>query len=185
MRYVFLACLFLCGCDDEALLYADGSEWENPMPLSPGRIIPRDLNAREFAIWAAQQTVSNVRDAVEFTPDTVGDFSTDPTEFWYRIIEHRDRTREAEVWLVDQGISDGTGFFFTIPEAIWPSVNRDAVIIAYDNGSACLAQAEISAAGQITIGISNVSGTVVRFSTTGWTNSGNKGLGQNIIRYQL
>jgi hypothetical protein len=147
--------------------------------------VPRDFDDRQWATWAGQQTVPNVTDDTIFTPVTVGDFSTDPTEFHYRIISNRDGTKDVEVWLVDNGISDGTGFFFTIPEAIWPDVSTDVLVFAYDNGTGCVARAEISSAGQITLWISNVSGTVVRFSSSGWTAAGNKGLGTGPIRYKL
>lgn len=151
--------------------------------LSPGGAIPRDL--REWDRWAASQQVVNISDATPFTPVVVGDFAVNPTSFEYRIITYRDGTRDAEVRVIDNGTSSGTGFFFTIPEEIWPAISQDIGVVAYDNGSPCQASAEVSAAGQITMGISNVVGTIVRFSSIGWTNAGNKGLGNNPIRYRL
>src|SRR5687767_4077130 len=57
--------------------YADGEDWEPVVPLSPGGVIPRDMNARQWDQFVAQAGIQADGKVKTFTPTWTG-FSADP-----------------------------------------------------------------------------------------------------------
>jgi hypothetical protein len=107
------------------------------------------------------------------TPTYTG-FSADPTAIMYRVLDALIIIEGAS-----GGTSNATGFTFTIPENIWPEATVYLTCIAQDSGNDVLAKAEISTSGTVTMYISSVvvlPNPRVEFSSTGWTNTGTKGL---------
>lgn len=67
MRWFFVLCAAVClGCDDEDLLYADGSVWKpvdmGTIRISPGAAVPRDMNAREWDNYISNARAQYYRD---------------------------------------------------------------------------------------------------------------------------
>lgn len=115
---------------------------------------------------------------VTVTPSWSAGFSANPSGSLVYVAS----TTHVTVWYSDDadlvGTSDSTDFIFVA--ALPPPANiRRVLCSAMDNGAHCLAQALIAeqSAGVsvVTMYNSTTAGTSVGFSSSGWTNSGNKG----------
>lgn len=177
MRWFLVLCAAVClGCDDEDLLYADGTAWQN-VSLSPGRVIPRDMDARAFDRWAMGQQAMPHRDVRTFTPTWSG-FSVDPVGD----LSYIDLGAMVVIFSSDDltGTSNAVNFDIGgLPEAIRPSGNRMLVCMARDGVDGdVFAVATVQAAGTIAMLQSyeqDVLGSAT-VTTNAWANAGTKGL---------
>lgn len=177
MRYAIVFCAaLLLGCDEQDLLYGDGSEWQD-VSLDPGRSIPKDL--REWDRWAMGQVAIPARDVKTFTPTWTG-FSVDPAGD----MKYANLGEVAVVWpttTLTLGTSNATTFVLNgLPDEIVPdAVQRvSGSVWLWDNGNVFEGVAQVSSLGNsIAFALKAVSGSNIAMgSLSGWTPAGNKGI---------
>lgn len=154
------------------------------MPASPGGIVPRDLNAREWDRYLSQSGIQADRAVKSFTPTWTG-FSADPSGD----LSYYDFGAIVMVWWDNSSALLGTSSanFMTItnvPESIRPRGHRKGNVLVVDNGTNIYEGFyAITSAGVITFGIADT-GTVanrVVYTTTGFTAASTKGLAGGIL----
>jgi len=171
MRALVLCLVLLCGCDDEALRYADGTEWEN-VSLSPGRILPRDMDSRQYAQWAAGQQAIPHRDIKTFAP-VWGGFSSNPSGD----VSYVDTGGLVFMWFGNTGTSNATTFTFTgIPIAIRPLADFRIIVSAFNGGVPVAAEANVLTSGGVAFSAPDPSASPdFEFDVAAWANTGAKG----------
>lgn len=190
LAVVFGLCILFAGCDDE--LYGDGSPWlpveERDVPLllnDPLRLHPylrrMPRNDDEWAKFIQTLNAQNISlNAKTFTPTWTG-FSSNPTS----VPEYVNLGTHALIsWSSGSlGTSNATSWGFSgLPTEIQPAAAENAVfpVVAVHNGNWVAARIVISGA-VVTTYISQVVGTEVRYTQTGWTSGVSNGPGAGAV----
>lgn len=173
--------IVLVGCDDEQeVAYSDGTRWENIMPLSPGRILPRDFDERQWSTFVTQSGIQADRTVKSFTPTWTG-FSSDPTGE----ISYLDFGAIVMLWNESgadiTGTSNDTQFSWAVgslPDAIVPTQYRVGQTIVIDGGGERSGAFSIDNTGLVQFSIANTTGDPphILFDGAGFAGAGVKGL---------
>lgn len=148
------------------------------MALSPGGIVPRDMNARQFSEWARSQQVVPRRDVKSFTPTWTG-FSVDPVGD----VKYVNLGSLAMVWTEAQltGTSNSAVFVLSgLPEEIWPTLAVSLQISLFDASAGRAGAVSINSSGDMTFYLAEVTGSQIGYTTL-FTASGSKGLGVGTV----
>jgi hypothetical protein len=146
--------------------------------LSPGGILPRDMNGRQFSEWARAQAALPHRDIQSFSPTWTG-FSAAPAGSVFFI----DMETHVIMWYEGgTGTSDADQMYFDgIPDAAQPEDNRDAgpVWCIENTSNRVLCMLTVTSAGRVVFGPLRATGTasgerIVSDGAT-WVTSGLKG----------
>jgi hypothetical protein len=148
------------------------------MSLSPGAVLPRDMNPVQFGAWARAQQAVPHRDVKTFTPTAFVGFSVPPTgELLYA-----DLGAIAMIWTNGPylGTSNATTFELSgVPEAIRPTEDTSVMFSGYNGGLIIPAQATVLPNGDIAFENAQTTallgGPDIHF-TDAWINPGTKGL---------
>lgn len=148
------------------------------MSLSPGGILPRDMNARQYSEWARAQQAMPQQDAKTFSPTWAG-FSSAPSV----ALKYIDLGTHVIIWTdaAVTGTSNATTMSFSgLPSAITPSGQRNVMFDGVlDNGAVnhYMASAQVEADGEIHFSIlSTFGGTLILTDSTAFTAANVKGL---------
>lgn len=163
MRWLFLA-VFLCGCSESV-----------EVPASPGAVLPRDMDSRQWSEFLTQSGLQADRTIKSFTPSSWNGFSADPDGE----ISYMDFGAIVIMWRDDNllGTSDDTLFTLQgVPESIRPNAPRFARAFVADNTTIVAGAVEIGAGGAITFYVENVSGARIVANAAGFTAAGSKGI---------
>jgi hypothetical protein len=173
---VVLVCFAFLGCDDDAY-YADGSPWSTPMPLSPGRVSPAQMDARQWASFVTQSGIQADRTVKTFTPTWTG-FSSAPSGD----LAYQDFGRLVVLFNPSGANLTGTSNVTTmsisnIPVELQPPTGeaRDIKTLVIDNGSRYEGVASLIGA-DLVFGCSIIDVTRVLAPNGQFTNSGSKGV---------
>lgn len=145
------------------------------MPASPGAVLPRDMNERQWSEFLTQSGIQADRTVKSFTPTSWDGFSVDPSG----AISYMDFGAIVMMWRGDNllGTSDATNFTLQgVPEAIRPATARYFHGDVVDNSTMKDGRVEIGAGGAITFTLATVSGTNIVQNATGFTAAGFKGI---------
>lgn len=144
------------------------------MPVSPGGILPRDMNARQWSEFLTQSGIQADRTVKSFTPTWSG-FSVDPSGS----ISYMDFGAIVIMWRTDNllGTSDATSMSLAgVPRSLWPDVaGKYARCYLVDNSILVAGNAQVSG-NTITFSLENVSGTNIISNNFGFTAAGSKGI---------
>jgi hypothetical protein len=153
MRWVIAVCAFaLLGCDDDDLLYADGSSWKPVMPVKGPSSIPKDL--REWDRYFGNSGIQADQTERSFTPTWLG-FSVDPVGS----IQYKDFGAIVVMWsdTALTGVSDEAFMALSgVPEAIRPPANRYVQCMVLDESTVKSAGAVVGTGGAITFSLAVV-----------------------------
>lgn len=146
------------------------------MPLSPGRISPRDMDDRQWATFVAQAGIQADSKVKTFTPTWSG-FSADPAGD----ISYLDFGKIVILFTSDALTGTSNADFMTItnlPESIRPPSGEARFVPAFlvDNGTSYDGRALVLSDGNVTFYLSVVSGTKISYSLGGFTAASTKGL---------
>jgi hypothetical protein len=145
------------------------------VPLSPGAVIPRDMDSRQWSTFVSQSGIQADRSVRTFTPTNWGAFSADPTGD----MSYMDFGAIVIMWTAAGffGTSDGNNLSFQgLPAAITPANQRSIPCIIMDNGAEKHARVIIDNNGQVFFQIGVVVGANIQYSNTGFTAASTKGL---------
>lgn len=150
------------------------------MSLSPGGILPRDMNSRQYSEWASAQQSMPFRDVKSFTPTWTG-FSAAPTGSIFYI----DLGAMILMW-AEPGLSTGTSndssmSFTGVPAAIRPATEQSVIVHAYNASAPTLGIAVVRTDGQVRFQIAYVDplspgADKLNFTLTGWWTASQKGV---------
>jgi hypothetical protein len=176
MRWVIAVCAFaLLGCDDDELLYADGSDWEPVVPVKGPSSIPKDL--REWDRYFSQSGIQADKLVKTFAPTWTG-FSADPVEE----ISYLDFGELVVLWndtgASILGTSDSAVLEFTgLPVEIRPESGLTAPTSVVDSGTFWAGEIHVNPSGNVNFSRDEVSGAYIsRGNGVSFTAAGLKGL---------
>ena len=146
------------------------------MPLKPSRVLPRDMNARQWDLYIQGiQADSRVK---TFQPTWIG-FSADPVG----VMSYLDFGALVVMWADDllAGTSDATSFSLDgVPEEIRPrgTAVRDIHCLVLDSSNGLSGLATVNPDGTIdfSVNVTNVVANRISPALNGFTGSGTKGL---------
>jgi heme/copper-type cytochrome/quinol oxidase subunit 3 len=144
------------------------------VPFSPGKVTPRDLNARQWDTFVSQAGIQADNRVKTFTPTWTG-FSSAPTGE----LSYMNFGAIVMIWADSTmfGTSNATAMTITnLPEDIWPSDSRVIPTMVLDVTNPYFGMVNLTTGATMTFSISTVSGSTVSVTSTGFTASGNKGL---------
>lgn len=147
------------------------------MPLSPGRISPRNMDDRQWATFVAQAGIQADNRVKTFTPSWNG-FSAAPA----MTLSYLDYGKIVQIWLDTQvtGTSNADSMVIvTLPDEIIPSGRRVLQCIVVDNGLELGGYISISSGGTVLFAVEDTGGAVpnrVLADYNGFTATGDKGL---------
>jgi ABC-type antimicrobial peptide transport system permease subunit len=157
------------------------------VPLSPGGVVPRDMDARQWATFVGQSGIQADRAVKTFTPTWSG-FSVAPTDtlsyYDFGVIVAIFNSADTAIL----GTSNATTMEITnLPEAIQPRGTRKGHALVTDNGGADVYDGLYFISGAtVTFGIAStalVANRVV-YQNNGFTAASTKGLaGGSIFIY--
>lgn len=128
------------------------------MPVSPGAVLPREMNSTQWAEFLRNSGIQGDRTVKTFTPTGWTDFSVDPTGD----ISYYDFGVIVAMWSAAglTGTSDGAGMSFSgVPAAITPTDgNRFARCLVITGGYTVGGTAELTIAGVMQFYIEDTSG---------------------------
>jgi ABC-type antimicrobial peptide transport system permease subunit len=154
------------------------------MPASPGGILPRDMDSRQWNTFLTQSGIQADRTVKAFTPTWSG-FSADPTEdlnyydFGTIVIIYNPSGSAI------LGTSDATTMEITnLPQSIQPTGIRKGHVLVTDNGGGEIFDGLYFISGAtVTFGIATTSAVANRvvYTNTGFTAASDKGLAGGFI----
>ena len=158
------------------------------MPFSPGAILPRDMNQRQWAEFAKTSGILADRNAKTFTPEWfVSDFSSVPTDE----LTYLDLGHYVVLWNANaNGIGDTSltteMSFDGLPEEIRPRSIRTVASPIIDNNIETFGQAAVfpaeSGTGTVVFNVYRVSGATITVGA--FTAANEKGLPEGwMIQY--
>jgi hypothetical protein len=163
MRCLLALCILLVGCRESV-----------EMPASPGAVLPRDMNSRQWSEFLTQSGIQADRTVKTFTPTWTG-FSVAPAGDLY----YMDFGAIVAIWAGADGTgtSDATSFSIGgIPAAARPTGQRSAMCLVMDNGLEAPARVIIDTDGTAFFQRLVISGANLQYSTTAFTAANVKGL---------
>lgn len=142
--------------------------------VSPGAILPRDMDARQWATWISAQGIQGSRSVRSFTPEWFG-FATPPTgelkyiDFGTIVVMWAEAPLVATSTSTDLGITN-------VPDEIDPG-GLTAHCVTLDNGDAWSSVARLgNVPNEIEFELLEVVGSKILASGADYTGSGSKGL---------
>lgn len=145
------------------------------MPVSPGAVLPREMNATQWSTFLSQSGIQGDRTVKKFTPTWTG-FSVDPVGE----ISYYDFGAIVIMW-VDAQTTGTSGFtsmgLGSIPAAITPSGSRLFVCWLFDSGLERMGTVHVTSSSTIIFGLmSDDASPQISKSHALFTASGSKGL---------